>query len=503
MENRIILVGLDGGTFSVLEPLIEKGLMPHLRAIKEKGSWGVLQSTIPPFTIPAWASFITGQNPGKHGIISWFGFPNENNKKGFVNSTFIKGKTLWDILSESGKKIAVVNVPLTYPTKKVNGLMISGLLTPSVDNPFTYPPHLKEVLSDYRIDLNYITGEENIVLGAKNLPKRRKLLRDIKNMTQIRGETCLKLLRQEKFDFFAVFFTGTDRLQHYFWDVIEDICEDNQYKKRSLLMNEVKDYFKNLDKIIGQLRGAFGTYATTMVMSDHGFGPSPRKAFNALALFKRRNVILSLLKTIRYRKKAIVCKANPKISFVPLYCNYGGLLVNEDKKGRRYEKVREKLISQLRNVIDPDSQEKVVESVWRREEIYSGEHLSLMPDLIFCLNSNYVCGYSHSQRISQRDPGKEIGDHEREGVFIVNGPVIKESSNISPCSIMDIPPTILYSLNTGIPLNMDGRVLTEIFSEDYFGKNIVKYHRDSANQKSDEMVSVYTSGDEKIKDNRK
>ena len=502
VEDRMMVIGLDGATFKVLEPLMEKGLMPHLKALKEKGSWGILQSTVPPFTIPALASFVTGQNPGKHGLVSWVGPQNEKGRKTFVNASFIKGKTLWEILSESGKKIAVVNVPLTYPPRKVKGLMISGLLTPSLDSPFTYPPHLKEMLPDYRIDLNYLVGQENIISGPNNLPERRQLLTDIRDMTQTRGRTCLSLLNQERFDFFMVFFTGTDRLQHYFWDVLENICNHDHPKKSSLLMDEVGDYFKNLDEIIGEIREVFGSHTTTLVISDHGFGPSPRKAFHSLALFKRRKVILSLLKTIKHRRKEIVCRTNPWISFVPLYCNYGGIAIDGNKKRGEYQRIREELLSGLRSAVDSTTQERVVESVWKREEIYSGEYLRLMPDLIFCLNSEYVCGYGHQQEISERDPGKELGDHTRGGIFIVKGPGIKENSRIPPCSILDISPTILYGLNAMIPSGMDGRILTEIFSEDYRLRNTVKYQPADTPKKSGVMAPVYTSADERIIEGR-
>ena len=143
--SKTFVIGLDGGTFDLLLPLMEQGLLPTLKSAMQRGAWGRLNSTIPPFTATAWSSFITGQNAGKHGILSFQerdAFNYDLVGSGFLNATHHE-LTLWEVLSQLGQTVGVVNVPFTYPIRPVNGYMISGMMTPS-GVPFTYPAELAD-----------------------------------------------------------------------------------------------------------------------------------------------------------------------------------------------------------------------------------------------------------------------------------------------------------------------------------------------------------------------
>ena len=71
MSKKVLFIGLDGSTFDLLDPLMEKGLMPRLRAFINEGVRGWLETTIPPITPTAWVSWMTGKNPGKHGVFEF------------------------------------------------------------------------------------------------------------------------------------------------------------------------------------------------------------------------------------------------------------------------------------------------------------------------------------------------------------------------------------------------------------------------------------------------
>jgi len=68
---KILIIGLDGATLNVIEPLVKAGRLPTFASFMQEGVWGKLRSTVLPLSPPAWTSFMTGKNPGKHGI---FGF---------------------------------------------------------------------------------------------------------------------------------------------------------------------------------------------------------------------------------------------------------------------------------------------------------------------------------------------------------------------------------------------------------------------------------------------
>src|SRR4030042_6947088 len=140
-ENaRVIVMGLDGATFDLILPWVEQGYLPTFKRLMKEGAWGELESTTPPLTGPAWSSFITGKNPGRHGIYDFV----KRNPQGYqwqtINATHRDGMSLWRLLSDHGRKVVVFNVPVTYPPEAVNGVMISGDLPPRKAPDFIFPP---------------------------------------------------------------------------------------------------------------------------------------------------------------------------------------------------------------------------------------------------------------------------------------------------------------------------------------------------------------------------
>jgi predicted AlkP superfamily phosphohydrolase/phosphomutase len=130
-DNKVIIIGIDGGTFDIIRPMVQRGELPVLASLMEKGVWGELRSTIPPITAPAWVSFMTGKNPGKHSIFEFIGDIHKNYTGRVLSAIDIKAKTIWSLLSDIGKRLILVNLPVTYPPKNVNGIMITGIGTPS------------------------------------------------------------------------------------------------------------------------------------------------------------------------------------------------------------------------------------------------------------------------------------------------------------------------------------------------------------------------------------
>ena len=122
MKNKVVIIGLDGATWDVLTPLMARGEMPTLRRLAEEGASGTLKSTTPPMTPTACVTLYTGVNPGKHGIIGFENLPKDGQTE-LVNSTSWRYKTIWQILSENGRRSILVGLPLTYPPQEINGIV--------------------------------------------------------------------------------------------------------------------------------------------------------------------------------------------------------------------------------------------------------------------------------------------------------------------------------------------------------------------------------------------
>src|SRR5687767_14762288 len=172
LAQRVLIIGLDGATFDVLDPMMASGRMPNLRHLVETGTRGILDSTKPPITPAAWTTFMTGKGPGRHGIVDFEKYDVRTNQLSFNSTYEIREKTIWEILSEKGFRVGSINVPMTYPPRKVNGFMISGFETPSIEKDFTYPRELKDEILRRWPDYNYRSNWERKTFGGDDLFQR-------------------------------------------------------------------------------------------------------------------------------------------------------------------------------------------------------------------------------------------------------------------------------------------------------------------------------------------
>src|ERR1051325_3108768 len=146
MRNKLFVIGLDGASFNVLDPLIARGYLPNLAKLIEGGARASLETTFPPITAVAWSSFMTGKNPGKHGIFEFVMREQGSSRQLAVNASLRQGRAIWDILSAAGQRVIVHNFPCTYPPRPLNGLLIADFMTPRGRRDFTYPPALLDEL---------------------------------------------------------------------------------------------------------------------------------------------------------------------------------------------------------------------------------------------------------------------------------------------------------------------------------------------------------------------
>src|SRR5690606_17716249 len=141
-KRRIVVIGLDGATWDLLRPRMNDGRLPNLARLARSGATGDLESIYPPETPAAWPSFMTGKNPGKHGVFDFLVYDPESKTERPVNAGLRVGKTLWEYLSDAGKTSLVLNVPPTYPPASIRGAMVTDFLTPADAQDYTHPREL-------------------------------------------------------------------------------------------------------------------------------------------------------------------------------------------------------------------------------------------------------------------------------------------------------------------------------------------------------------------------
>ncbi|MBN2053738.1 alkaline phosphatase family protein, partial [bacterium] len=413
-----VIIGLDGGSFNYLTPLMRGGFMPNLAAHAGASCRAVLRSTVPPFTIPAWASFHTGRTPGDHGLFSFrtiqSGSYHVEDSGRFIDSRLLPRPLIWDLLARAGARTITVNVPLTYPPFPVNGALISGMLTPSPAVDFTYPAELKHQLDGYMIDVDYLrAGEDNVLSGIQD-PSRA--LRDLTAMVHGRRRAIQRLTSMFQWDVCMVVFTVTDRLCHFFWHELGKLASDPAAVPFAA---ELREVLVSLDQALGDLFALPGTHV--MVLSDHGFDEAPVRFFYVNAWLRRLGLFAATTggalrgtlqragavkwlrdlapaavmnrarATLKGSYADIVDWPSTKAYFMPLYTGYAGIAINRQGvkpqgsvRPGDYEPLRDVLIHQALRLKSPEGF-RLVRTAHRREELFAGANCELFPDVVLRL----------------------------------------------------------------------------------------------------------------------
>ena len=508
--GKVLVIGLDGATFDLIKPWVDEGKLPCLGDLMKNGVWGNLRSVIPSMSGPAWVSFMTGKNPGKHGILGFTTHADGNDEQAqLISSLHVKDETLWQVLSSHGKRVGVINVPVTYPPQKVNGFLISGFMTPPSATVFTYPEELKQSIPDYRIGIRQRWRGEDGRTSIRKL-KDELVVREYHDIAKRRTAAAVQLMSQWNPDFFMVVFKGTDEMQHFFWGW-EDI---------------LLEYYRKIDNSIDRILAESGKDSNVLIISDHGFGPATTRLFSTNAwlqqaglLKRKRDLKSALLRTAshlawdlnrrtRFGKRlpagrvAAVRKAVRQGLAWKKTRAYGrtpsGIAaININLRGREphgivepgqeFEELREEVIKRLRSLQDPQTGERVMAEVYKNNEIYCGQKLNKVPDIIGIPNPRYYVDASlFTKSIFADRSSRQRGQHyaQLNGILIASGTDIKPGEKIEGARLIDITPTVLHMMGLPVPQDMDGRVLKELFKEESAAaQRVVEYEGGSPERK--------------------
>ncbi len=529
LTQRVLILGLDGATWDVLDPMMAAGRMPALKQFVEQGAAGVLHSTTPAITPAAWTTFMTGKGPGLHGIVDFEKYHVHTHELTF-NSTFeIREKTLWELLSDKGLRVGSINVPMTYPPQRVNGFMISGFETPSTDAEFTYPAELKREIMREIPNYNYRTNWRRKALGGVGLLKE--------NLDYIceSFDQGSRLTRYcgEKFgwDVMMIVFKLVDNLQHKAWKYL-DPRFNHQYPRESEL---AADCFTRLDQTLADLFEYAGqNEALVLLMSDHGHGSLDGKAQPNLLLHQWGYLALrnpwqqaqqraghwmhrlTKGKVNRFQQGSRGIERDLAVDWTRtracvmhagicgfLYINLKGRGPLGIVERADYEKLRDELIERLQSATTRDpagNQIRIFPEVHKTEEFYGcgrEDHPDL-PDLLLSPRP----GLAVVRKIRGRQPvrwcsqGRLEGTHRTEGIVALGGPGVRAGQRIEG-NIIDITPTALAILGLRVPVDMQGQVLN-----DAFVNQLVVEREPPVEKVTEEHAEVYTDEERKLLEQR-
>ena len=478
--NRAFVLGLDGIPWNLIKRWTSAGELPHFAELLENGAAGTLESTRPANTALAWPSIATGVWPDKHGVYSFRGLlPEYRHRLNTGND--VSRPALWEMASPA----VAGNVPMTYPASEIDGTMVTGMLSPAIDERATHPPEfhreLKNRIPEYRTGLDWNKyrdrpGEFPPAL-ASLLSARKRLMR---------------LLMERDWRLFFFVYTEPDRLQHLLWD--EEV---------------LLDHYKDLDAILGEVLAQADEGTTVYVVSDHGFAPiekyvyvntilreegflfekdetGTRSTLSRVGLSKSR--VMNLLSRVgiddddlvSVLPRSLVERVADRIpgghelhdvdytrteAFVHgsgnLYINDAERFATGPVDPADREAKKRAVAEALTRVTNPATGEKAL-IVHDGADLFPTDDRS--PDLVLEAAEGYKPSLGlYDTRFSAE--GVHDADHHPEGIFFAYGPDVASGSRPADAAVVDVAPTVLHGLGEAIPHDTDGRVLSEIFAD--------------------------------------
>jgi predicted AlkP superfamily phosphohydrolase/phosphomutase len=438
-KKRLVVIGLDGVPYTYIQRLFNAGELPNLRALAGEGALVQMDTTLPNVSSVAWSSFMTGQNPGKHNIYGFVDRQPGSLKTFIPSSRTMRSPALWEILSAAGKRVFAMNVPVTYPSRQVNGIVVGCFLSPSVEKA---APNVEVAQALKR--LNYCVDAD----AARAREDKDNFLPHLDEVFERRIAAMRYFWRQEPWDFFMAHIMETDRLHHFFWEEMEQ--GHAKYAPAFL------EFYKRVDHVLGEVRSWLDEDTTLVILSDHGF-----------CTIKQEVYINTWLHDAGYLQYA---KEQPRTlqDMAPWSAAYsldpGRIFLNVRGRepdgriapGAEYERVRREIAEAAAKLTDPATGELIVERVYTREELYHGPYADAASDLVFAMRDGYDPKGSFGKPALTFKGPSLVGMHTTPDAFLY----IQGRRKIARRPhIADVAPTLLDLLDVPVPADMDGRSL--------------------------------------------
>jgi predicted AlkP superfamily phosphohydrolase/phosphomutase len=501
--KKVLVIGIDSLDPELLSKFADH--LPNLTRLRQGSPEISLKCIFPPDSIPAWVSIHTGLNPAQHGLIHVFDvFETQWQDILSIDPSAFQGRTFWDYASNAGKRVLVLFPFVAFPPWEVNGLMVGRAMA---DRPraggspwqterellacptearqqYGLPPFLKEVSGKH-------PGKNN--LAARAMEAHEEI--------REKARLGLKLSARLEWDLFFIFFGSLDVVQHSLWRYMDE--SDPTYPGPNPLQDLIRDTYKVLDDVVGQLVDQHSD-ATVVVLSDHGHGMRPTKTVNINELLRqmgllrakghRLNPVPRVMEGLKRRvldfvhdreldywllalgtaplvssasKGLYMSTASIDIERTVAYLSsfagaksypHGGIeIIRENLNGTDYEELRSRLIENLRRLQDPDTGTDLMDWVCRREDLYSGPHISQLPDIVFELSDGYGVYWGiHTPLVGTAyEHNLASGGHKKDAVFLLSGTDRHPRSR--EMTLMDVAPTILDLLGIEDGFGFDGQ----------------------------------------------
>ena len=528
---RAVVIGLDGVAWHLLDPMIEAGVMPRLAAIRGRAAHGILASTVPTYTPPAWTSAVTGVNPGRHGIYGFMEGHAQFDHQNLMHSGRIRASTIWELANAQGVRAGIYNLPLTYPPQPLEGWMVSGMLTPgygekrrgfaSWDGAGGGGALEQRILGwvpDYACDLsaNWETDWRNDALAGRALESLAQRERVLEGLLELNPVDLV----------FSVLETP-DRLQHVYYRYMDPRDDMYSTAEGERIRGRVLECFAAMDRIVGLLDDYAGADGSVIVCSDHGFA--------AWEMSVHTNALLASWGYLKMKPRARLMQTRAARAMVPLAKRLLSARVARQAKGKTFAAIdwtrtkafaspipqqgvfvnlkgrerfgavdlteldatKDDLVARFRELRGPDGA-PATDRVYRSEEVFSGEALAGAPDILPVLRDHRfeLDDEIFHRRAFTDQSHLPRGVHHPDGIVAIAGPGIGPLPDLRR-SVLDVTPTLLYMAGLKVSEGLDGSVVEEAFSPEHLKDHPVETSAPLSSRSPDES-SPYSAEEEAL-----
>lgn len=485
----LLVLGLDSLPPDLTRQMTQNGTMPFLHELLKKGSFGPLKSVIPANTGAAWNSAWTGLKPDKHGYFGFYHYDLSNDAIHISTSDRLRTPVFWEILNRYGLKTLVINSPMQFPATPLDGIMVSGFMTPSLDSSCVYPEDFRREIAreipDYVFDVRWNKSKNDMATFEQNI-------QSVIDAFQQRVRVCKLAAARSHWDVLTVVFKSIDNMLHYTWEYLSDPNTDERRRELTLrTLRALDDACQELAELAGYPE------ANILVCSDHGHGSIKGHLFvNRLladwSLLVRQGRVSrtwsKFVHSCRKRMRAERKKKKPSahigrrfniqwhksqavmIGSGVIYLNVKGRQPEGTVAPEQYQSLRESIAERLRSLKDPQTGSALILDIdcpTQADCRPRRQGQITVPDIVFepadgvVLRSTTTKGpYWH-----RGYPDNLRGCHRCEGIVLGAGPTFEQGKAVEG-NLYDMAPTILTACDVPYPDSMDGKPIAGLFGLD-------------------------------------
>ncbi|MBN1354968.1 alkaline phosphatase family protein [bacterium] len=509
---RVNVIGLDGATWEIIDPLIERGELPGFARMKKEGVWGNLETFQPTDSVSIWTSIATGVTPTRHGIQTFIRSIPGSDRTIPSPGTDRRVPALWNIVSDAGRTVVCVKWFATWPAEEVNGAMLSPRLEDDAGGHQTYPPELYREISGFRhkSTMDRLPQPVKSDLPVRDFSAPGVLIGTGRIKNKMFDDTSVweagyHVYRKYDPDLFMIYLKSIDRVEHFLWGAQEVLNDPDPDENDLQNAKAIFGWYRYFDSKILELTN--DPDRILIVVSDHGMQardsiPEPYDVRN----IDFNRVLTDLGYQIQSGPKQTAWNKTVAYAFRPEPYDWAcqinlnlsgrepeGLIAPEDSPARLQE------LMELLKGLKTESGRNVFEKVDRGS---SGYDLRVELNRTLSLDDRAMVlstAIPLRQWINVR--GLPLGIHTKapDGIIAAIGPSLKSGYRLTGASVLDITPTVLFAMGLPLARDFDGSCLVDAFTESFRSNHPVRWIETHGTRQIDSVLKE-TGADDRIKD---